>query len=97
MLELTPRARELLDRADEVLLLLDSGQAGLHESLSSPLLKSEFDKNKGFRFPLPLVNAIEEFAHDKRMTQKDVFCAALVEFLMRRGKEYIEHELTTGS
>ncbi len=96
MSELSQAAQKLLQRADEVLALLDSGQGPLFESLSSPLLRSEHDKVKGFRFPVPLVRAVENYAHDKRMSQKDVFSAALVEFLERRGKEYIENELASG-
>ena len=93
MVELSDEAQQLLQRADEVLALLDSGEGPLHESLSSPLLNSEHDKTKSFRFPVPLVRAVENYAHDRRMHQKDVFSAALVEFLNRRGKEYVDNEI----
>lgn len=78
------KAQELLSRADEVLRLLDGGTGALADSLSSPLLRG-YPLVKSFRLPHRLCEAVESFAHHKRITQKAIFEAALVEFLARRG------------
>ena len=81
---LTPEAKELLQRAREVLALLNSGAGAMADSLSSPLLKGHL-LTKSLRLPHPLCEAIEGFASDKRLTQKAIFESALIEFLERRG------------
>ncbi len=87
--DLTPEAQELLSRAQEVLRLLDGGTGAMADSLSSPLLRGHL-LIKSLRLPHPLVEAIESYAQDRRLTQKAVFEAALVDFLVRRGG--IPHE-----
>ena len=85
--ELTPEARELLRRAGEVLQLLDGGPAGgLAETFASPLVRGRLVV-KSLRLPLPLVQAVERFAQQRQLTQKQLFTAALIEFLQRRGAD----------
>lgn len=84
--ELSPEARELLDRAAEVLRLLEyfNPNGGMAEALSSPLLRGP-EVVKSLRLPHPLVEEVERFARDRFISQKRVFECALVEFLARRG------------
>ena len=81
---------ELLERADEILNLLDGGNGSVAQLLSSPLLDSEYTKTKGHRLPLPLCEAVEQYADTYRLKQKEVMMAALVSFLQRHGKEVID-------
>ena len=84
------RKEELMERADEVLNLLDGGNGSVAQLLSSPLLNSEYTKTKGHRLPAPLCAAMEQYAERYRLKQKEVMMAALVSFLQRHGKEVID-------
>ena len=84
---LSSEAEELLRRAGQVLALLDSGTGAMANSLSSPLLKGVMVV-KSLRLPLPLVEAMEQFAKQKRLTQREVFEAALVDLMDRRGGSF---------
>jgi hypothetical protein len=81
---LTEDAEMLLARAGEVLALLDSGKGAIADSLSSPLLKGP-QLVKSLRLPLPLLQAVEDFARRFAIPQKQVFALALIELLDRRG------------
>ena len=83
-------AEELMERADEILNLLDGGGGSVAQLLSSPLLDSEFTKTKGHRLPKPLCEAVERYADRYRLNQKEVVMAALVSFLQRHGGEVID-------
>jgi len=86
--QLSDRQGELLNRADEILQLLDNTQScSLAETLSSPLLRDNGEtKHKAFRFPKLLVDEVEKFAQKTRLHQRQIFEAALVEFLRRHGE-----------
>ena len=82
--QLNAEAKQLLERASEVLKLLDIGYSAMAVSLSSPLLKG-YLVSKNLRLPHPLCEAVEEFARQNRLTQRAIFECALVDFLRSRG------------
>lgn len=87
MCSLSEDALTLLERADEVLTLLDNTNGGsIADALASPLLRSPGEgRSKGFRLPEPLIDEVEGFAGRTRLTQRQIIEAALVEFLRRHG------------